>query len=446
MYLSKARQIDFLCNREYPDYESVRPERVAARAAMTMPGVDDGVTLSRGRCILPDEQKSILLEVAVFQRELELKPSEEIERIYSEAVLKDWRAQKLTLDEAANVIAAKIFPDDGYPWTIDQRAACEEHYGCWIKGLILCGGVPFVNPHTKQDFDHARLSKDHFPPDGLIRIEDLHRCMMKEHVTKGYFPPPPARISKAPRPITPINLSGAPSAPAPSYVQKFDKPDWARWSKLDRVHLWEASCLAANIAPPRPHGCEIGHLFELKDFPHAFFEVWEAVNRDAYFSKFEEVGTCGRMLHTINLDGFAHWAIEKGFPVAPELRDIAARFSTNLNPKPHAPQLEAAQKTAQQDPSQAKISPAKHEWVAKAKNLGVEYVCAWRTAGYTPTVDDAALFVEGVFITEGTFNTRGEAIDRETIKREALVGITGRKPGERISAKKIPDAKRKKLP
>jgi hypothetical protein len=441
---TKAKQIEFLCNREYPDYEAVKPERIAARTAMTMPGEDNGVPLSRGRSIPPDEQKSILRDVAAFQRELELKPAEEIERICSETVLKDWRAQKLTLDEAANAIAAKIFPDDGYPWTIDQRAACDEHYRCWIKGLILCGGVPFVNPHTKQNFDHARLSKDHFPEDGLIRVEDLHRCMMKEHAKKGYFPPPPARLSKAPPPITPITHSG-PSFASPN-VPKFEAPNWPRWSKLDRAYLWEAACLVSGIEPPRPDGLDIWDLHGLTGFPPAFFAVWEAVNRDDFFSKAENVGTSGRMLHSVNLDGFAHWAIEKGFQVAPELRDIAARFSMNIDPKPDTVQPEAVQKSALQDLGQTKISSAKHEWVAKAKNLGTEYVEAWRAAGYTATVDDAALFVEGVFITEGTFNTRKEAIDRETIKREALVGITGRKPGQRISGKKIPEEKRHRLP
>ncbi len=334
MTQTTSEQIEFLCNREHPDYRAVKPERVQAMQAMTMPvssagGFSCGDPISRGRHIPPAEQELILAKAATYMDELSAKPPEEIEALYKQAYLSDWLADKLTLEQAAAVIAAKIFPDDGYAWTVDQRNECEEDYRIWIKKLILSGSVPFVNPHTKQDFDHKRLSKDRFPSDGLLKRSNLYRCLDSDHAKKGYFPAPPApapRVSKAPPPITPLTLSSYPSAPAPAIAPKFDKPDWSRWSKMDRTYLWEAACLAANIDPPRPHGHEIGHLFELKRFPDAFFEVWEAVNRDAFFSKFEMVGTCGRMLHTINLDGFASWALEKGFEVAPEFKVIAARF------------------------------------------------------------------------------------------------------------------------
>lgn len=88
----------------------------------------------------------------------------------------------------------------------------------------------------------------------------------------------------------------------------------------------------------------------------------------------------------------------------------------------------------------------KDKWIERAKELAAEYVTAWRAAGYAPTVADAALYVEAVFSTDGIFNTRGESIDRETIKREALAGITGRKPGERVNGAKIPTGKRESLP
>lgn len=97
----------------------------------------------------------------------------------------------------------------------------------------------------------------------------------------------------------------------------------------------------------------------------------------------------------------------------------------------------------QADPTR---SSAKTEWTLKARALANEYISAWRAAGYAPTVGDAALYVEGVFSTEDVFNTRGEAIDQETIKREALVGITGRKPGERVNRNKVPEGNRQKLP
>jgi hypothetical protein len=120
-------------------------------------------------------------------------------------------------------------------------------------------------------------------------------------------------------------------------MYKFGKPNWDFWIKPDnRVRLWEGICLMIDMEPPRPFGHEIGHLFELKNFPKEFHEAWDILNRDENFSKLEEVGTAGRMLHSINLDGFANWAMYKGLNIPVELREIGERFKS-LNEKP-APQ------------------------------------------------------------------------------------------------------------
>ena len=89
-------------------------------------------------------------------------------------------------------------------------------------------------------------------------------------------------------------------------MYKFSKPDWNFWKMPGtRVRLWEGVCLIVDMEPPRPFGREICHLFEMKNFPKKFHEAWNILNRDESFSKIEEVGTAGRMLHSINLDGFA---------------------------------------------------------------------------------------------------------------------------------------------
>lgn len=120
-------------------------------------------------------------------------------------------------------------------------------------------------------------------------------------------------------------------------MYKFVKPNWDFWIKPgSRVRLWEGICLIIDMEPPRPFGHEIGHLFELKHFPKEFHEAWDILNRDENFSKLEEVGTAGRMLHSINLDGFANWAMYKGLNIPVELREIGERFKS-LNEKP-APQ------------------------------------------------------------------------------------------------------------
>lgn len=85
-------------------------------------------------------------------------------------------------------------------------------------------------------------------------------------------------------------------------------------------------------------------------------------------------------------------------------------------------------------------------WVQKAKELGTEYMDQWRNAGYEPTVANIALYVEGVFSNTGVYNSRIEVIDKETIIREALTGITGKKAGYKSKKPKIPTDKVEELP
>lgn len=417
MALTTAEQIEFLCNREYPDYQAVKPERVQALLAMTMPGAGSGNPCSRGRPIPPEEQKQILEDAAAFTEELLSKPPEVVDALYGQARLSDWQADKLTLDQAAAIIAAKIFPDDGYAWTVDQRKKCEVDYRISIKELILRGSVPFVNPHTKQDFIHTRLSQDQFPSDGLLKVSNLYRCLMTDHEKKGYFPAPPARVSKAPPPITPIDMRGFLSAAATVSPPKFDKPNWARWSKLDRAHLWEASCLAADMEPPRPRGGEIGHLFELEGFPPSFFEVWEALNRDAFFSTFEKVGTCGRMLHTINLDGFAHWAMEKGFHIAPEMREIAARFGRKVQA------TAATTEDTKAAPQVAAVARREDKgWILQAQDVALEYIARHKAQDLFPSQEDVCSHVERELRVERVFGAHGKPVSAQYICRNAIQG------------------------
>jgi hypothetical protein len=49
------------------------------------------------------------------------------------------------------------------------------------------------------------------------------------------------------------------------------------------------------------------------------------VNWDEELSRLEVLPYSGRMLWKVSLLGFAKWAIKKGFPVPPEMREIADR-------------------------------------------------------------------------------------------------------------------------
>lgn len=88
----------------------------------------------------------------------------------------------------------------------------------------------------------------------------------------------------------------------------------------------------------------------------------------------------------------------------------------------------------------------KEMWLAEARKQGEIYIKAWRNAGYEPTISDTGLYVEGVFSNNGTHNTNGNVIDRATIVREALTGITGHKKGYKSKLSKIPHGKTEQLP
>jgi hypothetical protein len=85
-------------------------------------------------------------------------------------------------------------------------------------------------------------------------------------------------------------------------------------------------------------------------------------------------------------------------------------------------------------------------WIAKAWEQGTIYMEAWRKAGYDPTIANIGLYLEGYFSDNKIYNSRNEIIDKATIVREALTGITGNKVGHKTKKSKIPDGKVGKLP
>jgi len=102
--------------------------------------------------------------------------------------------------------------------------------------------------------------------------------------------------------------------------------------------------------------------------------------------------------------------------------------------------------TVQASRAPVAVGAAKAQWIARARDLAAKYVDAWRAAGFEPTISDAALFVEGELFNKSIFNTRGGPIDRETIRRDALAGLTARRAGERRTGSKIPQGQRQKMP
>jgi len=81
-------------------------------------------------------------------------------------------------------------------------------------------------------------------------------------------------------------------------------------------------------------------------------------------------------------------------------------------------------------------APVTREWKQQAWTLGA----AWRKGkkkkpGEHPTAEAIAKHVEGEFATLSITGSRGKFLDWETIKREALTGITGRKRGDNLKSR-----------
>jgi len=78
-------------------------------------------------------------------------------------------------------------------------------------------------------------------------------------------------------------------------------------------------------------------------------------------------------------------------------------------------------------------APVTREWKQQAWTLGVEWMKGEKKkTGEQPTAEDIAKHVEGEFATLSITGSRGKSLDWETIKREALTGITGRKRGDNL--------------
>ncbi len=201
MILTKQQRIEYLCEQEIPDYAILKPGRELSLAALALG--------TNPRRIDADDKARVMAAADALRADLSVKPDAEISAMFDDARLKEWRGQHLLLGDAAKLIAGKIWPDDHYEWEAVERDKCEQEYQRHLKSCLLMGAVPFINPHTRKAFDAAKLSAEHFPHDGLLRMYDLHLCLLMADVDKGYLPVPPKPVSKAPPPITPLTLTSS---------------------------------------------------------------------------------------------------------------------------------------------------------------------------------------------------------------------------------------------
>lgn len=126
------------------------------------------------------------------------------------------------------------------------------------------------------------------------------------------------------------------------------------------------------------------------------------------------------------------WAERNGF--ADVLPDDFLE-TTNENAVVDNKSIEQLNEIDQAKPIEAIAGPGRcsrfeHEetkaWKAKALEIGESWMTKERTAGKDPGIVEIAKYVEGELSNLNITGKRGKFLDWETIKREALKGITGK--------------------
>lgn len=192
--LQKESHIETLCTLTIPGYTD--HQRSKEVAAMRVPAAN-----SSPQPFFAVDPMEAIRKANSLKAELREKSPDEVRKLLADAQAKNWCNGKYSIDEVAALIAAKIYPDDGCPWTLDDRKNCESEYKVYLRRVVLSGMVAFHNPYNQGVFEYDRLSDDRFPQNGLISIGDFYCCLMPKHAEKGYFPKP---ISEAPAAIRPL--------------------------------------------------------------------------------------------------------------------------------------------------------------------------------------------------------------------------------------------------
>lgn len=94
-------------------------------------------------------------------------------------------------------------------------------------------------------------------------------------------------------------------------------------------------------------------------------------------------------------------------------------------------------------PNKIRTDPELRATVTK---WAIDYLGKWRDAGYNPTKQDVALYVESKLSNSAQTGAMGKILDRAYIERHFLTGITGNRRGHKSSKPKIPTNLRAQLP
>lgn len=263
----------------------------------------------------------------------------------------------------------------------------------------------------------AHVARAPEPHASTVNLHDIARLAVgcqPQWTMPAEFPEPLASPqSQAMTPITPVRSNAGPDL---SLQHVFTSPYWGKWQLLDHTLLWKAACLAADIEPPAD-GLEIWYEAQLADFPERFQLVWQVINADRVLSRLATVNISGRMLHQVDIGGFAQWAIAKGLDIPDALRK---RVPSSDEPTSALPKIAVAS-----TPSAAE--PAQRSWQDEARIEADKAHLEATRLGYELTNKQISEKVSAALRARGIQSSRG-ILTAPNILREVLQGGRWRRP------------------
>lgn len=203
------------------------------------------------------------------------------------------------------------------------------------------------------------------------------------------------------------------------------KPRWKKWRLMPEVRMFEAVALSLDIEPDKVRTTDYAWMGAKYPFDEGSefndrLDVLLANSTNRTFfptpciSNLSNGYQCG-----IRLSEFAQWAV-----LVAEWNDLPPELVAMTK----AP---GQQSTAPEAQKRGAGEKAKPEWVTRARDIGTAWMLAEeKSTKKRPTVEQIARHLEGELSNQNITGARGTFLDWETIKREALTGITGREKGD----------------
>lgn len=226
-------------------------------------------------------------------------------------------------------------------------------------------------------------------------------------------------------------------------------PDWSEWNYIPEVEVWQAVALSMNLEPNALRRntdtplLGFGSFFKEGTFLNIKMEL-EFEKRIRLLlsnlvdkTKFPQgvINNYENRCSKVNLIEFSVWArtVECFRNIPNEILNIA-KISETIT---QSLKDDDSKKIGLNSDLSKQVKENLTGWKLKAREIGGAWMLKQeKINGKKPTVAAIAEYLEGELSNRNITGMRGKFLDKETIKREALTGITGRARGENMKVRK----------